>query len=194
MFKMYFLLGFEHIVSVNSLDHILFILALAIIYVFSEYKKVLVLVTAFTIGHSITLALSTLQFINFSTNIIEFLIALTIFISSVYNIYYVRKKDFTIKNAHNVKYLIALVFGLIHGLGFSFTLRALLGAEGSIILPLFGFNIGLEIGQILIVIIILTISTLVIKFVKIKRHIWITLVSLIAAGFSVQMMIDRINF
>ena len=189
---MYLQLGFEHITSLESLDHILFVVALAIVYIFSEYKKVLILVTAFTIGHSITLALSTLQFINFSTNIIEFLIPLTIFISSTFNIYYAKKNDYNKSKLQISKYLIALSFGLIHGLGFSFTLRALLGGEGSIVLPLFAFNVGLEIAQIVIVLMILSVSTFLIKFIKLKQKVWILTVSFLTAIVSIQMMVSRI--
>ena len=120
-FSLYFSLGYEHILDPNGYDHVLFIIALCAVYLLRDWKKVLILITAFTIGHSITLALSTLQIVNIRADIIEFLIPLTIFITAMSN---VLKRKSTISPRHvQSNYFYALFFGLIHGLGFSNYLR-----------------------------------------------------------------------
>ncbi|MFT7055199.1 MAG: hypothetical protein ACJAR3_000826, partial [Roseivirga sp.] len=124
-FKLYFQLGYEHIIDLNGIDHILFVVALCSIYLAQDWKKVLILVTAFTLGHSITLALSTFELINFDTDLIEFLIPVTIFITALSNLF--RKEGSVSPKALNLNYFFALFFGLIHGLGFSNYLKSLLG-------------------------------------------------------------------
>ena len=151
----YLHLGFRHIMDWEAWDHILFVLVLTIRYQWTDWKKLLVLITAFTIGHSITLALSTLNWLNFPSSIIEFLIPVTILCTAISNFWV---KNFDFKSKYPLIYFLALFFGLIHGLGFSTYLKSLLGKEESILLPLFTFNLGLEIGQLLIVSIILILS------------------------------------
>lgn len=187
-FFLYFDLGFDHILDFNGYDHMLFVVALCATYVMSDWKKLLVLVTAFTIGHSLTLALSTLRLVNFDSSVIEFLIPLTIFLTAFTNLFrrdrpvYGRKIQFS--------YFIALVFGLIHGLGFSNYLRALLGKDADIILQLFAFNVGLEIGQIIIVLIFMTISFVVIDIFGVVRRDWKMIISSAIAGMAVMLMLE----
>ena len=147
-FKIWFFIGYKHIVNIQALDHILFVLALATIYDLRMIKKLIILITAFTIGHSITLILSTLEFITYNQKLVEFAIPITIAITCVSNI--IKRNSFSNAKTLNRNYLLALFFGLIHGLGFSSYLKALLG-KGSILLQLFSFNVGLEIGQIIII-------------------------------------------
>ena len=134
-FSLYFGLGRDHILDyINGYDHILFVLALCAIYLVRDWKKILILVTAFTIGHSITLALATLNIISVNSDFIEFLIPLTIFITSFSNLF---RKEGSIDNSKvQINYVFALFFGLIHGLGFSNLLRSLLGKESNIVSPL----------------------------------------------------------
>ena len=134
IFNLYLHLGFDHIANLNGYDHILFIVTLCGVYILSQWKNVIILVTAFTIGHSITLALATLRIITIPSNIIEFLIPVTIFVTSVANIVY-KRTEYS-RSLHSFKYATAMFFGLIHGLGFSNYLRSLLGKEDSIVTPL----------------------------------------------------------
>ena len=150
-FKTWFFIGFDHILNYQALDHILFILALVVIYDIKMIKKIIFLITAFTIGHSITLVLSAIDAISYNQKIIEFAIPLTIAITSLSNI--INRKNTSIKFV-SANYLIALVFGLIHGLGFANYLKALL-FKGNIALELFAFNVGIEIAQVIVVIIFL---------------------------------------
>lgn len=171
-FTTFLKLGFKHITDVNGLDHILFILALCAIYKISDWRKIILLVTAFTVGHTITLALATLNIIKLNTKFIEFLIPITILVTCIFNIFYKipDRKPLKQRNFNNSRYIMALAFGLIHGMGFSNYLRSLLGIKENIIKPLFAFNVGLEIGQLLIVAISIIASTLLINIFKIKHH------------------------
>ena len=190
-FALYFGLGKDHILDyVNGYDHILFVLALCAVYLVRDWKKILILITAFTIGHSITLALATLNIINFPAEIIEFLIPLTIFITAAGNLF---KKDQTLaEGTIQINYFFALFFGLIHGLGFSNFLRALLGKNENIVSPLFAFNIGLEIGQIIVVVIFLGISFVLVDLLKVSRRDLRLVLSSAIAGIALVLMKDRI--
>jgi hydrogenase/urease accessory protein HupE len=188
-FQLYLKLGFEHISDLNGYDHILFLVALCAIYQYHEWKKVLILVTAFTIGHSITLALSTLQLVNIDTSLIEFLIPITILITCIFN--YLQKDDLQKHKPMIIRYIFALFFGLIHGLGFSNYLKSLLGKDESIIYQLFSFNIGLELGQLTIVLIIMLISWILTIFAKMKMYDWMLLLSGAAGGISIILIGER---
>ncbi|WP_439555791.1 HupE/UreJ family protein [Dyadobacter sp.] len=192
-FQAYLQLGFEHITDANGYDHILFIMALCTIYTLIDWKKVIVLVTAFTIGHSITLALSTLGLINIDPAWIELLIPVTIVITASLNFFYkVPKGSFGKKEENSTtRYALALFFGLIHGLGFSNYLRALLGKEASIFNPLLGFNIGLELGQLIIVFVILSIAFVVIEILRAQRLSWIHILSGIIVGMAFSLILNN---
>ena len=127
-FQMYFQLGIQHILDIKGFDHILFVVALCAIYVTRDWKKILILVTAFTIGHSITLALATLKLVRVNSDWIEFLIPVTIAVTAVSNIFSPKPSS---GRGIQINYVFALFFGLIHGLGFSNYLRSLLGKEAS---------------------------------------------------------------
>jgi hypothetical protein len=186
-FVFYLTTGWHHIISWNALDHILFILALSAIYLVNNWKQVLVLVTAFTIGHSLTLALSVYDIIRLDEKWVEFLIPCTILATAVFNFLV---KDFKPKSLR-VNYLLALLFGLIHGMGFANTIRFMLAKDQNIAVPLLGFNIGLEAGQIVVVSIILLISFILVNKLKIHRKWWIWALSTFAMIIALNMAIDR---
>ena len=171
MFSDYLSLGLDHILDTNGYDHILFIATLCAFYVPSQWKKILILVTAFTIGHSLTLALSALEMVNISPTLIETLIPITIILTGLFNILAFRKSASGQENIY-LNYLIALGFGLIHGLGFSNYFKAILGTEESIIQPLLAFNIGVEIGQVVIVAIVMTMAFVLINILKVHKKYW----------------------
>jgi hypothetical protein len=187
-FWMYTQIGFNHIANLSGMDHILFVTALCIRYQLSDWKKWLILVTAFTIGHSVTLVLSVFNYLDFSTNWIEFLIPVTILITSISNMFV---KKFSFNTKFPVIYFFALVFGLVHGLGFSFYLKSLLGMQQNIAPALLAFNLGLEIGQILIVMAILVISFIFVTLLKAPRRDIILIVSGGILALSLQMAIER---
>ena len=187
-FWMYTQIGFNHIANLSGMDHILFVAALCIRYQLADWKKWLVLITAFTIGHSITLVLSVFNYLDFSTNWIEFLIPVTILITSISNMFL---KQFTFKSRFPIIYFFALFFGLIHGLGFSFYLKSLLGSQQNIAPALLAFNLGLEIGQILIVMAILVISFIFVSLLRAPRRDFVLIVSGGILALSLQMAIER---
>ncbi|MCK4853483.1 MAG: HupE/UreJ family protein [Bacteroidales bacterium] len=191
-FGLYFSLGFDHIADLAGYDHILFLMALCAVYSLKEWAKVLILVTAFTLGHTLTLALATLDQIRISTSLIEFLIPVTIIIAGIWNILQRSGSDQTL--SHRFKYSIALFFGLIHGLGFSNYLRSLLGTELDLLLPLFSFNLGLELGQIMIVLVVLLVSFVLVNLFGMKRREWNLLLSGAAIGVSLILCVERWPF
>jgi predicted transporter len=184
----YFKEGWQHIISIDALDHQLFIIALAAIYLLKDWRKVLVLVTAFTIGHSITLALSVYDVVRVNDKLVEFLIPCTIALTAVFNVI---QKNISTKNI-KLNYFLALFFGLIHGLGFANTIRFMLAKDQTIGWSLFGFNIGLEAGQIVIVSTILLCSYLAINITKIKQIYWIYFLSTVTFIWAVKFAIERI--
>jgi hypothetical protein len=186
-FTFYFSLGWHHIINREALDHLMFITALAAIYLIKNWKQVLVLVTAFTIGHSLTLALSTYDIIRVKSDWVEFLIPLTIVITAVFNLLL---KDFTPKKLR-LNYFLALFFGLIHGMGFANTVRFMLAKEQHIAIPLFGFNVGLEAGQIVVVLIILTAAYLAITKAGLPRRAWVYGLSITALCIASYMCVQR---
>jgi hypothetical protein len=187
-FGFYFGPGWRHIIGKDALDHQLFIVALAAIYLLKDWKQVLILVTAFTIGHSLTLALSVYDVLRINSNLVEFLIPLTIVITALSNLF---QRKFTPKSIR-INYFLALFFGLIHGLGFANYIRfAIEGSEQSIGWSLFGFNAGLEAGQIAVVTVLLLLSHLIVTMLKVNRRDWVLFLSAGVFALSLKMVLDR---
>ncbi len=168
-FTIYFQLGIGHILSMDAMDHILFVTALCLRYLWADWKKVVILVTAFTIGHSITLAMSALGFVDFDRSWIEFFIPLTIAATCVNNIFQKSKKE---DGKLPLIYFFALFFGLIHGLAFAGEFMALEGKEG-LAGHLLAFNIGIEVAQLVVVVAVLLLSYLVVQLAKLPRQWWL---------------------
>ena len=183
----YFETGWHHIISWNALDHILFIIALAAIYLAQNWKQVLVLVTAFTIGHSLTLALSVYDVIRFNEKWVEFLIPCTIIATAIFNFFVKGYQPQSLR----INYFLALFFGLIHGMGFANTIRFMLAAKQQIAIPLLSFNIGLEAGQIVVVSVVLLISYLLVNKLKLNRKWWVWALSAMAILVALNMVVDR---
>jgi HupE / UreJ protein len=187
-FELYFSWGWQHIISLNALDHQLFIAALTAIYLLKDWKQVLVLVTAFTIGHSLTLALSVLDIIRFSTRWVEFLIPCTIVITAFSNLF---QKQFTPKTIR-INYFLALGFGLIHGMGFANAVRFAMAKDQSLGWSLFGFNLGLEAGQIFVVACILLLTQVIVNIFKAQRREWVIFLSAGVFSLALKMMFERL--
>jgi hypothetical protein len=188
-FRLYFGLGTEHILQWEAMDHILFVAALCLRYQIRDWRKVVVLVTAFTIGHSLTLALSALHLVHINPRLIEFLIPLTIVATACNNLFQ-RAGQVEHPSRLPLIYFFALFFGLIHGLAFASTFLSLEGREG-LLLHLFAFNLGIEVAQLLVVAIILTISFIFVQLIRLKRIWWVWGISALVLIASLKMAVDR---
>jgi hypothetical protein len=189
VFFTYLNMGFEHISDIKGYDHILFIVTLCSLYRISQWKQIAVLVTAFTLGHSVTLALSAMKIIIADSYLIELLIPVTILLTALYNLF---QKPGTHETNMNANYIMALSFGFIHGLGFSNFFNAILGDSMNIVYPLFAFNLGLEIGQLLIVVVFFVVYFLLLQIINSRNINWVNFISGIATGISAIMIIERI--
>ena len=189
-FKIYFGIGTHHILTLEAMDHILFVGALCLRYQLKDWRKVVVLVTAFTIGHSITLALSATGAVHIPTRLIEFLIPLTIVVTALNNLLQPREKV-----DHPTRlpliYFFALFFGLIHGLAFGSTLLSLEGREG-LVMHLLAFNLGIEAAQLLVVALFLVISFIFVQLLKAPRIWWMRIASVVVLAWSLQMAYQRV--
>ncbi len=178
-------MGWDHIIDFGAYDHILFITVLCALFQLNEWKKILTIITAFTIGHSITLVLSALDIIIISTKLVEILIPATIVITAISNI--IMKSNLTSTKTFDKKviknYIIALCFGCIHGMGFANNFKFLFGNSTNVVKQLFAFNVGIEFGQIIIVLIILLLYSILIKLFRVKHREWTLFLSV--AGFGV---------
>lgn len=190
-FATYLQLGFQHIADLSGYDHILFIVALCAIYTLAQWKRVAILVTAFTIGHSLTLALAALNVVRLPQDLIEFLIPVTIMLTALYNVFGAQRQD---QGVIRLNYLLALVFGLIHGMGFSNFFRSLLmpDEQGQLVRQLLAFNIGVELGQLAIVAVILAIAYVAMSVLRAPKREWTLFLSGGAFGLALVMALERI--
>ncbi|MEO1082206.1 MAG: HupE/UreJ family protein [Pseudomonadota bacterium] len=187
-FPLYLQLGFQHISDLAGYDHILFLVALCAVYRIEQWRNIVILVTAFTIGHSITLALAALGTIVIPSSVIEFLIPTTILLTAIYNV--ISRQPTGQPSSMGLNYAMALFFGFIHGMGFSNYFRALLMGDSSIALPLLGFNLGIELGQLLVVAVIVGTAFLFLNVLSVKHREWNLFVSGAAAGMSMILMVE----
>ena len=188
-FGFYVKLGFEHISDFAGYDHMLFLVALCAIYRIQQWKKILVLVTAFTIGHSVTLILSAFDIFTIPSNIIEFLIPVTILLTALNNVI---DSNLSVKSFKmNKNYSMALFFGFIHGMGFSNYFKALLMESSDVAMPLLGFNIGIELGQILVVFIIVSLAYFFVSKLGVKHREWNIFISGATAGMSLIFILEN---
>lgn len=185
MFKGYLQLGLEHILDLNGIDHVLFLIVLVILFDIKRWKEVLILATAFTIGHSVTLALAAAGTIPVNTKWIEILIAASIAWTAIMNL--INSKA---ESSMKLRYASALAFGLIHGMGFSNFFKTILGDE-SLVLPLLAFNIGVEIAQVMVVLAVLILTYLLTKTGLQRKHL-VYSTSFIILLWSIKLIIERV--
>lgn len=194
-FLLYLRLGFHHIADLAGYDHILFVTALAIPYSARDWRRLAILVTAFTVGHSITLALATLRVVSVSSNLVEALIPATILVTALMAWPETQRAgDPTPANTRLVsfpRYALAAFFGLIHGLGFSTYLRTLLGQEENLLLPLLAFNVGLELGQLLILSVVLAAGAVVTRAI-LRPVVWMRFLIAGTAILSMFLLAQRL--
>ena len=189
-FWLYFNLGLQHVLDWQAYDHVLFIVVLIASYTLYEWRKIVWLVTLFTVGHTFSLALSTYEIIIVRSYLIEFLIPLTILLTAVYNIATAGKSPK--KNKFQALYFATLFFGIIHGLGFSTYFKMISGNTSEKVLPLLEFALGIETAQIIVVLAVLVLSFLFQFVFKYSRRDWILVVSSIVIGFAIPMLAENI--
>ncbi len=188
-FIFYIKIGLYHVLDLKAYDHVLFLIVLAAVFNFSNWKKVLWMVTFFTFGHTLTLAFSAYGILNIKVDIIEFLIPLTIFLTAIANLFFAKKSNKNTESKRNI--FIAFFFGLIHGLGFSNYFKILVDEDESKFLPLIEFALGIELAQIIIVFIVLLFGFIFQTIFKLNKRDWILIISSAIAGITIPMMAER---
>lgn len=192
-FTVYLRLGFEHLLDLQGYDHILFLAVLCAAYSLKRWRELLVLVTAFTIGHSVSLAVATLRLVRVDTGLVEFLIPVTIVATAVTNMVGLKREDPAEHKvaARPLRYALALAFGVVHGLGFSNFLRLALGEERSLFVPLLSFNIGLELAQIVVAVGVLAVALVAVRVLTLPERLWTLLLSVLTGGVAAVMAVQR---
>lgn len=188
-FKLFLELGFKHVLDIEGYDHVLFLLALAVPYVLESWKKVLFLVTVFTVGHSISLLLAAYNIVAINSSLVEFLIPVTIGIAAVYNIATAGKTTFN--NKVGLVFFTTLFFGIVHGLGFSGYYKMIIGRREGKLAPLLEFALGIELAQVLIVLVVLILGTLAQHVLKVAKRDWVLVLSAIVIGLIIPMLLER---
>ena len=189
-FILYTRLGLFHVLDFKAYDHILFLTVLAVIYVFSDWKKVLWLITFFTFGHTLTLALSAYDILHVKMSIVEFLIPVTIMATALANIFF--SKKLVSKTESNINLIFAFFFGLIHGLGFSSYFKILVDRNEAKLMPLLEFALGIEMAQVVIVILVLLTGFVFQRIFNVNRRDWILVISSVVAGIVIPMLFERV--
>lgn len=182
--------GLFHVLDWNAYDHILFLIALAVVYDFKNWKKIIWLITMFTIGHTATLILAAYNVVSVNSKWVEFLIPVTIIITAVVNIFYSKNTAKQVKT--NTNLIFALFFGLIHGLGFSGYFRLIIGSESNKLIPLLEFALGIEIAQIIIVFVVLVIGFLFQTVFRFSKRDWILIISALVIGIVLPILKNAI--
>ena len=188
-FWIYFQIGLKHVLDINAYDHVLFLIALTVPYLFKDWKRIFVLVSLFTIGHTLALILSVYGIIAIKVNTVEFLIPITILITALYHLFTAGK---TSKNdSINLVFFITLFFGIIHGLGFSNYFKTILGGSAtSKLLPLGEFALGIEAAQLVVVFVVLVISYIVQTVFRFSKRDWALVMSAFIIGVVIPMIIE----
>ena len=191
LFFSYLKLGFGHIVDFNGFDHILFIITLCAVYQISEWKRITIVVTAFTLGHSLTLALASLKIILPDQFLIELLIPFTILFSGLFNLLFL-KYDWKTTRQWG-KYILALFFGLIHGMSFSGYFTYIMGDASKILFPLFSFNLGIEFGQLFVIFLYYLFVIILVRGLRINYKYSAWFFSILGIVVSIVLIVIRIQ-
>jgi hypothetical protein len=186
-FWFYFKIGLDHVLDWQAYDHVLFLIVLTVPYAFKDWQRVLLMVSLFTLGHSLALVLSVYNVVRVNAGLVEFLIPVTIFIAALYNVFTAGKGGK--KDKLGLLLITALFFGLIHGLGFSNFFKELTAHLDNRMLPLLEFALGIEASQVLIVLIVLIISFIFQPIFRFSRRDWMMVISAVVLGMVIPMLI-----
>jgi hypothetical protein len=188
-FWIYFQIGLKHVLDINAYDHVLFLIALTVPYTFKDWKRILILVSVFTVGHTLALMLSVFGIVAVKVSLVEFLIPITILITAFFHLFTAGKAS---KNESlNLIFFVTLFFGIIHGLGFSNYFKTILGGTPtSKLLPLGEFALGIEAAQIIVVFVVLVLSYIVQTVFRFSKRDWALVMSAFIIGVVVPMIIS----
>ncbi|MFN4197396.1 MAG: HupE/UreJ family protein [Flavobacterium sp.] len=188
-FWIYFNIGLKHVLDINAYDHVLFLLALTVPYTFKDWKRVLILVTLFTVGHTLSLMLSVYEVVYIKESLVEFLIPITILITALFHLFTAGKSSK--KESVSFVAFVTLFFGIIHGLGFSNYFKAILpGTASEKLMPLLEFALGIETAQIIVVMFALIVSYIVQTFFRFSKRDWTLVTSAFVIGVVIPMIIE----
>ena len=180
--------GVFHVLNLNAYDHILFLIVLAVPYLFKDWKRVLLLVTVFTLGHCVSLTLTAYDVIRVNVDLVEFLIPLTILVVALFNVFTAGKKS------HHTKvgllFFATLFFGLVHGLGFVGTFEKMISASENKLIALLEIGLGIEVGQLVVVFIVMFLRFLCQTIFRFSKRDWVMVISSVIIGFVLPMLIN----
>jgi hypothetical protein len=188
-FWIYLQIGLKHVLDINAYDHVLFLTALAVPFTFKDWKKILLFVSVFTLGHTLALILSVFGIITVKVHIIEFLIPITILITAIFGLFTAGKSSKMDKSG--AMFFITLFFGIIHGLGFSNYFNAILGGKASDkLIPLLEFALGIELAQLIVVLVVLILAYIAQTFFRFSKRDWTLVMSAFVIGVVLPMIIE----
>ncbi|WP_396602386.1 HupE/UreJ family protein [Algibacter sp. R77976] len=180
--------GINHVLDINAYDHVLFLIVLTVPYVFKDWKRVLLLVSMFTLGHTLSLILAAYNVVTVNATVVEFLIPITILIVALFNVFTSGKG--AQREKVGVLFLTTLFFGLIHGLGFAREFHMLLGETDNKLVLLLEFALGIELSQVIIVFVVLFLSYVVQTIFRFTKRDWIMVISAIVVGLVIPMILN----
>ncbi|WP_370390096.1 HupE/UreJ family protein [uncultured Winogradskyella sp.] len=178
--------GMNHVLDPNGYDHVLFLMVLAVPYVFKDWKRILLLVSMFTLGHTLSLVLAAYGVVNVNAALVEFLIPVTILITALYNVFTAGKKDKA--NSIGLLFFATLFFGLIHGLGFAREFKMFAGQSENKLELLIEFALGIELAQIIVVFVVLFLGFLFQTLFRFSKRDWVMVLSAVVVGLVIPMI------
>lgn len=181
--------GMNHVLDINAYDHVLFLLVLTVPYMFKDWKRVLLLVSMFTLGHTLSLVMAVYGIVSVNAKLVEFLIPVTIMVVALYNVFTAGKK--AVSEKVGILFLSTLFFGLVHGLGFAREFTMFIGKASNKVMPLAEFALGIEFAQIIIVFIVLFLGFLCQTVFRVSKRDWIVVVSAIVVGLVIPMLMNN---
>jgi hypothetical protein len=180
--------GMNHVLDINAYDHVLFLIVLTVPYLFKDWKRVFLLVSTFTLGHTLSLVLAAYNIVRVNGALIEFLIPITILVVALFNVFTAGKGGQ--KGKVGVLFFSTLFFGLIHGLGFAREFHMLAGQTDNILSLLIEFALGIEIAQVIIVFVVLFLGYLMQTLFRFSKRDWIMVISAIVVGLVIPMILN----
>ncbi|TYB78500.1 HupE/UreJ family protein [Bizionia myxarmorum] len=180
--------GINHVLDINAYDHVLFLIVLTVAYLFKDWKRVLLLVSVFTLGHTISLLLAVYGVVSVNAALVEFLIPISILVVALFNVFTAGKG--AQKEKVGVLFFSTLFFGLIHGLGFAREFQMMVGKSSNKFLTLLEFALGIELAQIIIVFVVLFLGYIMQTIFRFSKRDWVMVISAVVIGLVIPMIIE----